>query len=87
MRKIIWVLIALAGAAGWGMLALRRGETISAAWLVIAAMGTYLVAYRFYSRFLAQRVFELDDRRATPAERHNNGCDFVPTQRREEHQR
>jgi carbon starvation protein len=63
------------------MLALHRGETVSAAWLVIAAMGTYLVAYRFYSRFLAQRVFGLDDRRATPAERHNNGCDFVPTTR------
>jgi carbon starvation protein len=81
MRKIIWVAIAFAGAAGWGMLALHRGETVSAAWLVIAAMGTYLVAYRFYSRFLAQRVFGLDDRRATPAERHNNGCDFVPTTR------
>ncbi|HEV8125533.1 MAG TPA: carbon starvation CstA family protein [Gemmatimonadales bacterium] len=81
MRRILWLLIALAGAAGWGMLALHRGETVSAAWLVIAAMGTYLVAYRFYSRFLAQRVFGLDDRRATPAERHNNGCDFVPTTR------
>jgi len=81
MRKLIWLLIALAGATGWGMLALHRGETISAAWLVVAAMGTYLVAYRFYSRFLARRVFELDDRRATPAERHDNGCDFVPTQR------
>ena len=81
MRKVIWLLIALAGAAGWGGLALHRGETISAAWLVIAAMGTYLIAYRFYSRFLAQRVFQLDDRRATPAERHNNGCDFVPTSR------
>jgi carbon starvation protein len=63
------------------MLALHRGETINAAWLVIAAVGTYLVAYRVYSRFLAYRVFELDDRRATPAERLTNGRDFVPTGR------
>ncbi len=81
MSKLLWLLIALAGAAGWGVLALHRGESISAAWLVLAAVGTYLVAYRFYSRFLAQRVFELDDRRATPAERLNNGRDFVPTPR------
>ncbi len=81
MRKTIWLFIALLGAAGWGMLALHRGESVSAAWLVLAAVGTYLVAYRFYSRFLAERVFGLDNRRATPAERLNNGCDFVPTSR------
>jgi carbon starvation protein len=63
------------------VLALHRGETISAAWLVLAAVGTYLVAYRFYSRFLADRVFQLNDRRATPAERLANGRDFVPTTR------
>ena len=50
-------------------------------WLVIAAIGTYLIAYRFYSRFLADRVFGLNDRRATPAERLSNGRDFVPTTR------
>ena len=76
-----WLLVALAGAAGWGVLALHRGETISAAWLVLAAVGTYLVAFRFYSRFLADRVFGLNDRRATPAERLDNGRDFVPTTR------
>ncbi|HXE57940.1 MAG TPA: carbon starvation CstA family protein [Gemmatimonadales bacterium] len=81
MRLLPWILVSLAGAAGWGMLALHRGETISAAWLVVAAVGTYLVAYRFYARFLARRVFGLDDRRATPAERLNNGRDFVPTTR------
>ncbi|MEO8296027.1 MAG: carbon starvation CstA family protein [Gemmatimonadota bacterium] len=81
MRKTIWLFIALLGAAGWGMLALHRGESVSAAWLVLAAVGTYLVAYRFYSRFLAEHVFGLDNRRATPAERLNNGCDFVPTSR------
>jgi carbon starvation protein len=81
MRAIIWVLVSAVGAAAWAMLALSRGETINAAWLVLAAVGTYLVAYRFYSRFLARRVFELNDRRATPAERLSNGRDFVPTQK------
>src|SRR6476469_749385 len=81
MTAILWTLIALAGAAGWSVLALSRGETVNAAWLVIAAVGTYLVGYRFYSRFLADRVFGLDDRRATPAERLANGRDFVPTTR------
>ena len=66
---MLWTLIALAGAAGWGVLALTRGETVNAAWLVLAAVGTYLVAYRFYSRFFAERVLGLDDRRPTPAER------------------
>jgi carbon starvation protein len=80
-RRLAWLAIALAGAAGWGVLALHRGETISAAWLVIAAVGTYLVAFRFYSRFLADRVFGLNDRRATPAERLGNGRDYVPTSR------
>jgi carbon starvation protein len=81
MRTVLWILIALAGAAGWGVLALHRGETVSAAWLILAAVGTYLVAYRFYARFLATKVFELDGRRATPAERLNNGRDFIPTGR------
>src|SRR5687767_9012745 len=81
LPRVTWAAIALSGAAGWAVLALHRGETISAAWLVLAAVGTYLVAYRFYGRFLADRVFGLNDRRATPAERLANGRDFVPTQR------
>jgi carbon starvation protein len=81
MRTILWVLVAAIGAAAWGVLALHRGETINAAWLVLAAVGTYLVAYRVYSRFLAYRVFGLTNRRATPAERLNNGRDFMPTTR------
>ena len=81
LRQLIWLLVALAGAAGWGVLALHRGETISAAWLVLAAVCTYLIGYRFYSRFLADRVLGLNDRRATPAERLANGRDFVPTSR------
>ncbi|HEY0350640.1 MAG TPA: carbon starvation CstA family protein [Gemmatimonadales bacterium] len=81
LKHIGWLALAIAGAVAWGVLALHRGETISAAWLVLAAVGTYLLAYRFYSRFLADRVLGLNDRRATPAERHTNGRDFVPTSR------
>jgi carbon starvation protein len=81
LSVVIWVAVAVAGAAGFGVLALSRGETISAGWLVVAGVCTYLVAYRFYSRYLAFTVFGLDDRRATPAERLNNGRDFVPTSR------
>ncbi len=81
LSRFAWLLLALAGAAAWGVLALHRGETISAAWLVLAAVGTYLVGFRFYSRFLADKVFGLNDRRATPAERLTNGRDFVPTTR------
>src|SRR6266702_652398 len=76
---LLWGGISALGAAGFGVLALSRGETVNAAWLLVAAVCTYAVAYRFYSRFLAARVFGLDDRRATPAERFNNGRDFVPT--------
>jgi carbon starvation protein len=75
----VWLGVSLLGAAAFGYIALARGETISAAWLIVAAVCTYLVAYRFYSRFIARQVFALDDRRATPAERLNNGRDFVPT--------
>src|SRR5256712_10136618 len=76
---LLWSGISALGAAGFGVLALSRGETVNAAWLLVAAVCTYAVAYRFYSRFLAARVFGLDERRATPAERFNNGRDFVPT--------
>ena len=81
MQRILLAVIGVIGAGAWGVLALHRGETISAAWLVLASVGTYLVAYRIYSRFLAYRVFGLDNRRATPAERLNNGRDYIPTQR------
>jgi carbon starvation protein len=74
-----WTAVGLAGAAAFGVIALARGETISAAWLVVAAVCSYLVAYRFYSRFIADTVFELNPARATPAERLENGRDFVPT--------
>ncbi len=80
-KHIGWLVVALAGAVAWAVLALHRGETINAGWVVLAAVGTYLLAYRFYSRFLATRVLGLNDRRATPAERLANGRDFVPTSR------
>jgi len=76
---LLWSGISVLGAAAFGVLALSRGETVNAAWLLTAAVCTYAVGYRFYSRFLATRVFGLDNRRATPAERFNNGRDFVPT--------
>src|SRR5437667_8186639 len=75
----LWGGVSALGAAAFGVLALSRGETVNAAWLLTAAVCTYALGYRFYSRFLATRAFGLDDRRATPAERYNNGRDFVPT--------
>src|SRR5881296_487754 len=76
---LLWGAIAALGALGFAVLALSRGEMVNAAWLLTAAVCTYAIAYRFYSKFLAHRVFGLDDRRATPAERFYNGRDFVPT--------
>ncbi|WP_101256765.1 carbon starvation CstA family protein [Streptomyces barkulensis] len=79
---LLWTAVALLGAVGWGMLALARGEEISAIWLVAAALGSYAIAYRFYSRFIARRVLQPDDSRATPAERLEDGVDYHPTDRR-----
>ena len=79
ISALVWTAIGVLGATGFGILALRRGETINAAWLLVAGVASYLIAYRFYSRFIALRVFSLDARRATPAERLDNGRDFVPT--------
>jgi carbon starvation protein len=83
MRRYgIWVVVALVGAVCWGVLALSRGETINAGWLLFAAIASYAIAYRFYARFIQRRVLEADDSRATPAERLNNGRDFEPMDRR-----
>ena len=76
---VIWLLVGLAGAFAFATLALSRGEHVNAVWLVVAAVSCYSIAYRFYSLFIAKKVFELDDRRLTPAERHNDGLDYVPT--------
>ena len=74
-----WLLIAIAGAVALGIVALSRGETISALWIVVAAVCVYLIAYRYYSLFIATQVLRLDANRKTPAWRHNDGLDYVPT--------
>ncbi|WP_405869467.1 MULTISPECIES: carbon starvation CstA family protein [unclassified Streptomyces] len=79
---VIWTVVALVGAAGWSVLALARGENVSAAWMVAAALGTYAIGYRFYAKFIAYKVLKVDKNRATPAERLDNGIDFHPTDRR-----
>jgi len=76
---LIWAGISALGAAGFAILALSRGESVNALWLLVAAVCTYSIAYRFYSRFISRKVFELDDNRKTPAEVNNDGKDFVPT--------
>ena len=81
-RYGVWVGIALVGAICWGVLALSRGETVNAGWLLFAALASYAIAYRFYARFIQKKVLETDDSRATPAERLNNGRDFEPMDRR-----
>src|SRR5689334_7954822 len=83
MKRILiiltWLVVALLGAGALGAIAIHRGEPLNAMWFVIAALCCYLVAFRLYSAFVAARVLALDDTRATPAERHDDGRDFVPT--------
>ena len=78
----VWTAVALVGGVAWAVLALSRGENVNAVWMIAAALGSYAIAYRFYARFIANRVLGVDDRRATPAERLNNEIDFHPTDRR-----
>ncbi|EZP35201.1 carbon starvation CstA family protein [Janthinobacterium sp. LS2A] len=78
-KQLGWAALALAGAGSLGVVALQRGESISAIWIVIAAVCVYLIAYRFYSLFIADKVLGLDSRRMTPAFKHNDGLDHVPT--------
>ena len=79
LQPIVLILIALLGAASFARLALSRGETINAAWLLTAAICTYVIAYRFYSKIIATKIFALDDERPTPAVRLNDGRDYTPT--------
>ena len=81
-RTAVWVGVALVGAVCWGVLALSRGETINAAWLLFAALASYAIAYRFYAKFIQNRVLGANDDRATPAERLENGRDYQPMDRR-----
>ena len=81
LSSFMWLAIAIGGASAIGGIAIHRGESINAIWFVAAAICTYLVGYRFYSAWICARVLTLDETRATPAERFNNGRDFVPTNR------
>ena len=78
----IWSAVAIVGAVAWGVIALVRDESISAAWLILAAVGSYAIAYRFYARFIQYKVLGADRDRATPAERLENDRDYQPTDRR-----
>jgi len=83
MRRIAshlgWLALALFGAFGLGVVALNNGEKINALWIVVAAVSVYLIAYRYYSRYIANKVLAVDSTRMTPAYRHNDGLDYVPT--------
>jgi len=81
MKKILWGGIAVIGAFAVGGLALHRGESINALWIVVAALCVYAIGYRFYSAWICARVLSVDPTRATPAERLENGRDYVPTHR------
>lgn len=79
LSKLIWVIVAIIGAVSFGILAVSKGEHVNAVWLVLAAICVYSIAYRFYSLFIATKVFELNPRRLTPAHRLADGLDYVPT--------
>ncbi|WP_062381852.1 carbon starvation CstA family protein [Pseudomonas abietaniphila] len=78
-KHLGWFAVAALGACALGVVALRRGEAINALWIVVAAVAIYLVAYRYYSLFIANHVMQLDPTRATPAVINNDGLDYVPT--------
>lgn len=75
----LWGGVSLLGASAFAVLALNQGESVSALWIVVAAVCVYLIAYRFYARFIGKNIMELDDRRPTPAQLRNDGLDYVPT--------
>lgn len=79
LRHLPWLVLAIVGACALGVVALRRGEAINALWIVVAAVAIYLVAYSYYSLFIANKVMQLDPLRATPAVLNNDGLDYVPT--------
>ena len=81
-KQLIWIVLALLGAFALGYVALNRGEQINALWIVVAAVCIYLVAYRYYGLFIAKKVLQVDETRMTPAIRHNDGLDYVPTDKK-----
>ncbi|MDI4899549.1 hypothetical protein MJO00_13215, partial [Salmonella enterica subsp. enterica serovar Cerro] len=80
-KHIPWVILGIIGAFCLSVVALRRGEHVSALWIVVASVSVYLVAYRYYSLYIAQKVMKLDPTRATPAVINNDGLNYVPTNR------
>ncbi|OYN98222.1 carbon starvation CstA family protein [Enemella evansiae] len=82
INKVTFVIIGVLCAIGWTMIAIVRGERVNALWFVLAAVGSYLLALRFYARLIENKIIKPDDRRATPAEEFSNGKDFMPTDRR-----
>ncbi|HFF1653452.1 TPA: pyruvate/proton symporter CstA [Providencia rettgeri] len=81
-KQFIWIVLALLGAFSLGYIALYRGEQINALWIVVAAVCIYLIAYRYYGLFIAKKVLQVDETRMTPAIRHNDGLDYVPTDKK-----
>ncbi len=81
LKSLIWLAVAIIGAAAVGGIAINRGESINALWFIAAALSVYAIAYRFYSAWIATKVLVIDETRATPAERLDNGRDYVPTNR------
>src|SRR6201997_633033 len=79
--KLLWAAVIALGALSFGIVALSRGENVNAAWPVIAAVCIYFIAYRFYALFVAEKVLGVDPTRQTPAYQHNDGLDYVPTNR------
>ena len=77
--RIAWVFVAILGAIAFGYIALNRGESINAMWVLTASVCVYLIGYRFYSLYIADKVLKVDATRMTPAFRHNDGLDYVPT--------
>ncbi|MEY8711286.1 carbon starvation protein A [Mangrovibacter phragmitis] len=81
-KHLVWGILALLGAFALGYIALNRGEQINALWIVVAATCVYLIAYRYYGLFIANKVLSVDATRMTPAVRHNDGLDYVPTDKK-----
>ena len=81
-KRILFAVIALLAATAWALIAFVRGESVNGAYFVVAAVGTYVIAYRFYARLIEYKVVRPRDDRATPAEQYENGRDFAPTDRR-----
>src|SRR5271163_3080669 len=79
--KLLWAAVAALGAISFAVVALTRGEPVNAAWLVVASVCIYVIAYRFYGLFIAKKALAIDATRKTPAYRRNDGLDYVPTNR------